>query len=185
MNELSAKSQQKHLKQCIEFILEECRMVLPGIQALFGFQMIAVFNQRFAEIAMSDKLVHLAAIMFTVVSIGFLMGPAAYHRQSSPFGMPPELCQVGTVLVRLGMLTLMVAITLEIYLVTKVIMNSTTCSIATGAITFCVLATLWYLYPGSKRAHDDGNLQEGLSLSTSLTATSSLSDRALSRKSKV
>src|SRR5438445_33623 len=30
-------------------LLEECRMVLPGIQALFGFQLIAVFNQGFGE----------------------------------------------------------------------------------------------------------------------------------------
>ncbi|TLG71825.1 hypothetical protein [Methylocystis sp. B8] len=27
--------------------IEEARMVLPGIQALFGFQLIAVFNNRF------------------------------------------------------------------------------------------------------------------------------------------
>jgi hypothetical protein len=27
--------------------IEEARMVLPGIQALFGFQLIAVFNERF------------------------------------------------------------------------------------------------------------------------------------------
>ena len=33
----------------VEQILEEARMVLPGIQALFGFQLIAVFNQRFDE----------------------------------------------------------------------------------------------------------------------------------------
>jgi hypothetical protein len=30
--------------------VEEARMVLPGIQALFGFQLIAVFNQRYTEL---------------------------------------------------------------------------------------------------------------------------------------
>ena len=35
------------LKDAVEQALEEARMVLPGIQALFGFQLIAVFNQRF------------------------------------------------------------------------------------------------------------------------------------------
>lgn len=32
------------LSQAAQHLLEECRMVLPGIQALFGFQLIAVFN---------------------------------------------------------------------------------------------------------------------------------------------
>ena len=50
-------------------ILEECRMVLPGIQALFGFQMIAVFNQGFAEkLSHAEQLVHLVAIVLTVVA---------------------------------------------------------------------------------------------------------------------
>ena len=70
-----------HIKQCVEFILEECRMVLPGIQALFGFQLIAVFNQSFSEISSLDKSIHLAAILCTVGAIACLMGPAAYHRQ--------------------------------------------------------------------------------------------------------
>ena len=43
------KAEQVPLSQTVTFILEECRMVLPGIQALFGFQLIAVFNSTFAE----------------------------------------------------------------------------------------------------------------------------------------
>jgi hypothetical protein len=31
-------------------ILGEGRMVLPGVEALFGFQLIAVFDQRFADL---------------------------------------------------------------------------------------------------------------------------------------
>ena len=30
--------------------IEEARMVLPGIQALFGFQFITVFNERFRQL---------------------------------------------------------------------------------------------------------------------------------------
>ena len=35
------------LEKVVEHLEEEARMILPGIQALFGFQLIAVFNQRF------------------------------------------------------------------------------------------------------------------------------------------
>jgi hypothetical protein len=41
--------EQLSLDSATRHILEECRMVLPGIQALFGFQLIAVFNQGFNE----------------------------------------------------------------------------------------------------------------------------------------
>lgn len=36
-NETTAES----LSDSVSHMLEECRMVLPGIQALFGFQLIA------------------------------------------------------------------------------------------------------------------------------------------------
>jgi hypothetical protein len=38
--------------------IEEARMVLPGIQALFGFQLIAVFNERFKELTKDEQLIH-------------------------------------------------------------------------------------------------------------------------------
>jgi hypothetical protein len=30
-------------------------MVLPGIQALFGFQLVAAFNQRFTDLSIADS----------------------------------------------------------------------------------------------------------------------------------
>ncbi len=30
---------------------DEARMVLPGVQAILGFQLIAVFNQRFQDLS--------------------------------------------------------------------------------------------------------------------------------------
>ena len=36
------------LSKAAEHLLDECRMVLPGIQALLGSQLIACFNEGFA-----------------------------------------------------------------------------------------------------------------------------------------
>jgi hypothetical protein len=41
--------------------IEEARMVLPGIQALFGFQLIAIFNERFKELTEDEQLIHFSA----------------------------------------------------------------------------------------------------------------------------
>lgn len=45
----SEKVEKISLSEAVTHLLEECRMVLPGIQALFGFQLIVVFNPTFYE----------------------------------------------------------------------------------------------------------------------------------------
>lgn len=42
---------------------DEARMVLPGVQAILGFQLIAVFNQRFEDLSKIQQYVHLGAFL--------------------------------------------------------------------------------------------------------------------------
>src|SRR5581483_5360333 len=74
--------ERQSLPQITKNILEECRMVLPGIQALFGFQLVAVFNTTFWErLTESDRILHLIAMLVVAISVALVMAPAAYHRQ--------------------------------------------------------------------------------------------------------
>jgi hypothetical protein len=57
----------------------------PGIQALFGFQLIAVFNQGFGEkLSRPEQLVPLVALVLTTLSMALVMTPAALHRMAEP-----------------------------------------------------------------------------------------------------
>jgi hypothetical protein len=50
-------------------LIEEARMVLPGLQALLGFQLIAVFNERFDKaLSPLEQHLHLAAICAVAVA---------------------------------------------------------------------------------------------------------------------
>src|ERR671930_333017 len=70
------------LSKAAQLILDESRMFLPGIQALFGFQLIAVFNQVFSEkLTPFEQRLHLLAIGLVVLTTIIIMTPAAYHRQ--------------------------------------------------------------------------------------------------------
>ena len=60
--------------------IEEARMMLPGIQALFGFQLIAVFNERFHQLTEADQVLHYIALLLVALAIAIIMTPAAYHR---------------------------------------------------------------------------------------------------------
>ena len=45
----SPEQQELSLNDAASHVLEECRTVVPGMQALFGFQLIAVFTTSFKE----------------------------------------------------------------------------------------------------------------------------------------
>jgi len=66
--------------------LDEARMVLPGIQAVFGFQLIAVFNERFAQLPEMLRIAHFASLSLVVVAVAvaLIMTPAAYDRLAEP-----------------------------------------------------------------------------------------------------
>ena len=73
------------LSRAAQYLLEECRMVLPGIQALFGFQLIAVVSPGFAQkLTLAEQRLHLVAIALLAIAVALIMAPAAYHRQRGP-----------------------------------------------------------------------------------------------------
>jgi hypothetical protein len=67
----------KRIEKMARGAIEEARMMLPGIQALFGFQLIAVFNNRFMEIPTFEQELHLSAALLVAVAIALIMTPAA------------------------------------------------------------------------------------------------------------
>jgi hypothetical protein len=64
----------------IEHMLTEARVVLPGAQALFGFQLSIVLTRSFAELSAAARAIHAASLCLVALAIILLMAPAAYHR---------------------------------------------------------------------------------------------------------
>jgi len=84
-NQTKESIQRESRSDTVTHLLEECRMVLPGIQALFGFQLIAVFNPAFSEkLHWYEQCLHLTAIGLVAIAVALVMTPAAYHRQAEP-----------------------------------------------------------------------------------------------------
>src|SRR5215831_6820754 len=84
-NQKGGSSEELSVSEAAKYLLDECRMVLPGIQALFGFQLIAVFNSAFHErLSQSDQYVHLIATALVACAIALIMAPAALHRRIGP-----------------------------------------------------------------------------------------------------
>ncbi len=134
------------LSKAAEHLLEECRMVLPGIQMLFGFQLIVVFNPGFDQkLTPAEQHVHLLAIVLVTIAAAVIMSPAAYHRQK-PREVTDEFITVFRRLLFWSMVPLSLGITLDFYLVARVILGSVLGSLLAGAV-FAAIATLWFIFP--------------------------------------
>ena len=135
------------LSKAVLLLLEECRMVLPGIQALFGFQLIAVFNSRFGEaLTPMEQRLHLLAIGMTALAVGLIMTPAAYHRQVHPRKATLRFVRISTKLVLLSMPPLALSLCTEFYLVSRLILHSSAASVAAGVL-LGIFVMLWFVLP--------------------------------------
>ena len=140
------------LSEAVTHLLEECRTVLPGIQALFGFQLIVVFNPAFQEkLSLTERGLHLIAIGLIIVAIAMVMAPAACHRQKDPQAVSENFIAVATRLLLYSMFPLMIALGFEFFLITRVITNHLTLSILLTVLLLTIFSTLWFLLPRSRK----------------------------------
>ena len=70
-------------KEWIE-LLNELRVVLPGVQVLFAFLLAAPFSQRFGSVTDVQKNAYFLSLLFTTISAGLLTAPTTFHRLRWP-----------------------------------------------------------------------------------------------------
>ena len=130
------------------YVLDEARMVLPGIQALFGFQLIAVFSDRFeSALTEVEQGLHLGAIALVTLAIGLIMAPAAYHRQAEHGRVTRRFIDLASKLLTSAMVPLMLAIVGDVYLVSRVIAGGLVLPLAVALGVLACLGWLWFVWP--------------------------------------
>jgi hypothetical protein len=135
------------LEEEIRTVIEEARMVLPGIQAFFGFQLIAVFNNRFQELTHTEQVLHLIALLLLAVSIALIMAPAAYHRIAERGMVSRHFVELASRFLECAMFPLMLSITVDLFLLTRLILNNSALSIVVAVGAILMFFGLWYLFP--------------------------------------
>jgi hypothetical protein len=142
------------LAQAAQYLLDEARMVLPGIQALFGFQLMVVFNPSFAQqLSHGEQRVHLLAVALVAAAVALVMAPAAHHRQTGTHEVTERFVRLSTRLLLCSMWPLAVGIALDFYLVSRVILDASVARwLSTGLFGFFV--GLWFLMPWSQRCRE-------------------------------
>ena len=136
----------------IDQLLTEARVIIPGAQALLGFQFVAMLTTGFDRLPQSAKLAHAAALGLIGLNVILLMTPAALHRLS--FGGEDSLSflRIGSAIVIAAPLFLAGGIALEAYVVMQKVDASQLWATAAGGVSFLVLLGLWYALPLQLRA---------------------------------
>jgi hypothetical protein len=143
------------LEEQANHAIAEARMVLPGVQALLGFQLVAVFNQRFTQLGSEDQVAHIVAFLFIALAAGLLMTPAAYHRQMGGEKITRHFVKLATRLIMIAMWPLAAAIAIDSYLLSRLVFEGRSVALALAAIVLFVLVGLWFVFPVLTRARKD------------------------------
>jgi Family of unknown function (DUF6328) len=139
------------LKTKIEQLLTEARLIIPGGQALFGFQLIAMLTSGFDRLPETAKIVHAVALCLIGMNVILMMTPAALHRLSFGGEDSPRFLRLGSALVTVGPAFLAAGISAEIYVVFLKALDSSQIAVTASISAAIVLAALWYLWPSALR----------------------------------
>jgi hypothetical protein len=141
-------------------IIEEARVVLPGVQALFGFQTIAVFNDRFAELADYAKACHALGMIMVIISIAMVMTPAIYYRTCHGHATA-AMVKRSSWMIRGALGPLAAGLALDMFTVIHIVASGMAArmalSVGAGLGTLALLSGFWFFLPRHGRKTDGRN----------------------------
>ena len=141
-------SEELKLADAVAALLDECRMILPGIQALFGFQLIAVFNSGFSEkLDTGEQYIHLAALALVALAAAVVMAPAAYHRQTGARRVSAGFIRLAGRLLLIALVPLALGIGMDFYLIARVILQDPGLSLLLAVLLVLFFWGAWFMLP--------------------------------------
>lgn len=140
-------------------LLNEIRIVLPGIQVLFGFLLLLPFQQSFGEMSELDRSLYFVALVASATGGVLLIAPSTYHRIQFRNRDKERLLRTSNVLILVGTAALGLAIATAMFLIADIIYGELV-GVVVGAIAAVVVAGMWYGLPLSRKVQD-GDAGEG------------------------
>jgi hypothetical protein len=144
------ESEGERLDRNLGELLQELRVVIPGVQVLFAFLLTVPFQQNFTKINNFQRDVYFATLILTAISAILLMSPTAYHRLTFRYQQKRRLVFYSNRFAIFGLVFLALAMTGAILLVTDVLFSTAAAAIVTG-LAIAAIAVLWFALPLRRR----------------------------------
>jgi hypothetical protein len=140
------------LETQVDQLLTEARVIIPGLQALLGFQLTVTLTRAFQDIPNESKITHAAALSCIAFAVILLMAPASLHRISFGGQDDPDFVKIGSFFVVAAPLPLALGIALDTYVAAGRALQSDAAALVLAAAAALVLLGMWYVYPVWRRA---------------------------------
>jgi predicted membrane channel-forming protein YqfA (hemolysin III family) len=134
-------------------LLNELRVVLPGVQVLFAFLLTVPFTNRFSSITNTQRQVFFATFLLTTAATALLIAPSAYHRLRWRQHDKEQMLRTANRLSIGGMVFLTLALVCATFLVADLILHVTGAAIVT-AVVAGFFAWFWWGLPLWRRLED-------------------------------
>jgi hypothetical protein len=102
-------------------LLNELRVVLPGVQVLFAFLLAAPFSPLFGSVTDVQKNAYFLSLLFTTISAGLMTAPTTFHRLRWRHGDKEKMLEIMNRLTIAGGVFLALAMTAAFFVITDVI----------------------------------------------------------------
>ena len=142
----SAEDRQERSAREVVELLQELRIVLPGVQILFAFLLTVPFAQRFTELTGLQRNVFFATLLCTAAATALLIAPSAHHRLLFRQGAREHRLRVGNILTILGLIFLVPAMVGVIFVITD-LMFGLMGAVAVTVLMALVFGLLWFALP--------------------------------------
>ncbi len=137
--------EERKARELIE-LLQELRVVLPGVQVLFAFLLTVPFAGRFADLTGLQRGVFFATLLCTAAATALLIAPSAHHRLLWRQGAREMRLQVANALTVLGLLFLVPAMVGVVFVISDLMFGVAVAATVTAIMTAC-FAGLWFAFP--------------------------------------
>lgn len=134
----------KQDRELIE-LLNELRVVLPGIQVLFAFLLVVPFSQGFVDTTATQKKVYYASFILTTIATAFLIAPTSYHRLRWRVQDKEHILMVSNRLAIIGTVFLALAMSCVVFFITDFLYSGIT--VLVTSLAALLFAWLWYGLP--------------------------------------
>jgi hypothetical protein len=135
------------MKDKIRHVLTEARVVLPGAQALLGFQLVTFLMEGFDKLPSVSKYIHLISLCLTAVSIILLMTPAAYHRIVEQGEETEHFHRFASKTLIAAMVPLALALCGDFFVVVRAVTESAEAALVCGVVMLLLFFGLWFGLP--------------------------------------
>jgi hypothetical protein len=142
----SGETKEERIGRELDELLQQLRIILPGVQILFAFLLTVPFTPRFDLVDGVARDAFFLAFITAAAAVALLLAPVAYARIQFRQYDKERLVRLGTVLAIGGLVLLAISLSASTFVVTQVLFTETSAALVAAGCA-CLFAVMWFVVP--------------------------------------